>query len=152
MLPMSALKSLTVVCAAAALTLFSPQLRAERPDLSGTWVLDTSSSTFSANPPTGGTLTIRKHGKTLHITEAFTVPNGDKSREYEWKIDDKFHPVGGGEGEVLAKWDHDTLVGEPRTGEGQNMETVRMTARDANSMSETIVRPDGQSALIWKRQ
>ncbi len=130
----------------------APQLRAERPDLSGTWVLDTSASTFSANRPTGGTLTIRKHGKTLHITEAFTVPNGDKSREFDWKVDDKFHPVGGGAGEVLAKWDHDTLVGERQTGDGHNMETVRMSARDANSMTETIVRPDGQSALVWKRQ
>jgi hypothetical protein len=149
---MSVFRWLTGFSAAVLVFVCAPHLRAERPDLSGTWVLDTSASTFSANPPTGGTLTIRKQGKTLHIAEAFTMSNGDKSREYDWKVDDTFHPVGAGEGEVLAKWDHDSLVGQRRTGDGQNMETVRMTARDANSMTETIVRPDGQSALVWRRQ
>lgn len=142
----------TLLALSTAITICVPQLRAGHPDLTGTWVLDASASTSSANAPIGGTLTIQRNGKTLHIAESFTLPNGEKSREYEWKIDDRFHPVGSGLGEVLAKWEHDALVGERRTGEGQNMETVRMTTRDAGSMMETIVRPDGQSALVWRRR
>lgn len=131
--------------------MFPPSARAEHSDLTGSWVLDASASTFSGNAPSAGTLVISKHGKDLRFAETFRYPNGEKVREFEWKTDNRFHPVAGGNGEVLAHWDGDTLIGARKTGDGMNMESVRFSPREPGRMVETVIRPDQQSTVIWKR-
>jgi hypothetical protein len=133
--------------------LSTPLLRAEHPDFAGTWTLDAASSTFAGGPQvTNATLTIDKRHKWIHMAESFTFTNGNKQKEFDWKIDDKFHPINGpGYGEVLARWDHDVLIGDRRTGEGASIETVSLSARQPGELVETIHRAGGESTLVWKR-
>ncbi len=150
---MSETKRFLTLAALMGLLFAAPQLRAERPDLSGAWVLDAHGSTFSGPAqPTSGRLTISKNHKTIHVTESMELPNGAVTKEFDWKIDGEFHPVNAGDGEVLARWEGDTLVGNMRAGDGAELQTVRMTMPDHDTISETIHRASGDSSLIWKRR
>jgi hypothetical protein len=130
--------------------------RADHPDLAGIYQLDTASSTFGSDAhPTAGTLTISQHGKMIQFAERIQLPNGEKVREFEWRTDKKYHPIdtpeGIGMGEVLARWEGDTLLGERRTDQG--IESIRIFSPDASTLTEVIHRSGGpDSTLVWKRR
>jgi hypothetical protein len=147
------LRKVIIVVLSAGLFCALPQLRAEHPDLAGAWVLDAHGSTFSGPPqPASGSLTITVNHKTIHVAESMQLPNGVVTKEFDWKIDGEFHPLNSGEGEVLAKWEGDTLVGNVRSGDGAERQTIRMTMPNPETLSETIHKPSGDSSLIWKRR
>ena len=136
-----------------ALSLVVPvSLRAGHPDISGVWHLDTAASTFASDPtPSAANLSISKDGKRIHIAESFTYPNGEKSREYEWRTDDRFHPVDGpSSGSVIARWDGDMLAGDRRGEKGT--ESIRMMLRDPSTLTQSIARNGQQITLIWRRR
>ncbi len=134
---------------------------ATRPDLYGTWKLDTSASQWGAATPTegpitNGTLTIQKHHKTLHMAVSVMFDHGDRTDEMDWRVDDKYHPVNGpASGEILAKWEGSTLVGE-REMTGAH-DSIRMKASpDGMLLTETIHHTGAggtwDRTLIWKKQ
>lgn len=130
-----------------------PELWAEHPELSGSWVLDARGSTFSGPAqPTSGSLIITVNHKTVHVAESMQLPDGVVTKEFDWKIDGEFHPLESGEGQVLARWEGDTLVGNVRSSDGAEKQTVRMTMPDHETISETIHKASGDSSRIWRRR
>lgn len=129
----------------------------DHPDLSGLWQLDVTASYFGTAPiPHSGYLTISTGShKTINMEVSLrNLNNGqlERSVQSEWKVDNKFHPVIGGQaGEVLAKWDGSVLLGERLTDTG--MEDIRFVPGPyPASMVETIQSPQGMQTLVWHRQ
>ena len=129
----------------------------EHPDLSGSWHLDVAASAFSGTPrPESGTMIITTGPhKLLHFAlvmkDRVTNATAERTIESDWKLDNKYHPVVGGEsGEVLAKWDGSVLLGKRETSAGP--EEIRlMLDAGRSSMTETIQSPKGNTTLIWRR-
>lgn len=130
----------------------------EHPDLSGSWQLDVAASLFNGTPPPqAASMTIRTGPhKVLHFARV-VKDRGDNAAvertiESDWKLDNKYHPVNGGEsGEVLAKWDGSVLLGKRETSAGP--EDIRLVLNaGGSSMTETIASPSGNSTLIWRRR
>lgn len=130
---------------------------ASRPDLYGTWQLQTATSKWGVEsaPITSGTLTITKHHKTLHLAVSVVFDHGDRTDEMDWRVDDRYHPISGpASGEILARWDGDTLVGEREQPTGHD--SYRLTASEGGAMLTERVHhtgPDGawDRLLIWSR-
>ncbi len=76
----------------------------------------------------------------------------ERTVESDWKIDDKYHPVVGGEpGEVLAKWDGSALLGRMQTDAG--MEEIRLVRTTADgTMMESVQSSRGTTTMIWRRR
>ena len=130
--------------------------RADRPDFSGVWQLDPQASKFSSQPvPTSGTISVHQDGKKVRISESYVYPRGEKSKAYEWRTDNRYHPVdapeGAGMGQVIARWDGDSLAGDRKTGTGS--ESIRFMLSDANTLTQTVQDSSGfNSTVVWRRR
>jgi hypothetical protein len=141
-----------------ALALVLPSLGASRPELYGSWKLETATSNWGIASPalTSGTLTISKHHKTIHLAVTVVFDHGDRTDEMDWRVDDRYHPISGpATGEILAKWDGATLVGE-REQPGSH-ETYRLTASNGGATLTETVHHKGTDGvwdrlLIWSRK
>ncbi len=103
-------------------------------------------------PPDSGVLAITTSPhNTIHITLSTKGPRQERTVESEWKIDDRYHPVNDGEGEVLAKWDGSTLIGKRRTETGVE-ETRFHLGPGGEEMTEWIQSGTSVITLIWRRQ
>jgi hypothetical protein len=130
----------------------------EHPDLSGSWQLDVAASIFGGAPtPESGMLTISTGPhKLFHMALTVKGPSDkgmvERTTESDWKVDNKYHPVIGGEsGEVLAKWDGTVLLGKRETSTGP--EEIRIIADSGGAtMTESIQSAQGTSTLIWHRR
>ena len=133
-------------------------LAASRPELYGTWQLETATSKWGveSQPLSSGTLTISKHHKTIHMAVTVVFDHGDRTDEMDWRVDGRYHPIAGAaSGEILAKWDDATLVGEREQPSGH--ETYRLTPSNGGmTLTETVHHkgPDGtwDRVLVWTRK
>ena len=140
------------------LSIVSGAAAATRHDLYGTWRLQTATSKWGVESAaiTSGTLTITKHHKTIHMAVSVVFDHGDRTDEMDWRVDDRYHPVSGpASGELMAKWDGATLVGEREQPAGH--ETFRLTTSEGGStLTERVhhTGPDGawDRLLIWSKK
>jgi hypothetical protein len=130
----------------------------EHPDISGSWQLDMAASSFGTMPtPVSGFMTISTGPHRMVHMETTIIDAGERGRVErtvgtDWKTDDRFHPVMGGEpGQVLAKWDGSALLGKRYTDTG--MQEIRIVpGSDRATLVQTIQSEQGTSTLVWRRQ
>src|SRR5436309_1599069 len=148
----------TLLLAALAMCLAWVAGAASRNELYGTWQLETAASKWGIASPAinSGTLTISKHHKTVHMAVTVALDHVVHTDELDWLVDNRYHPiVGPAVGEILAKWDGDTLVGERElTG---SHETYRLTVSNGGTTLTETVHHKGSDGiwdrvLIWSRQ
>ncbi|HCC57353.1 MAG TPA: hypothetical protein DEQ47_08820 [Solibacterales bacterium] len=140
------------------LSIVSGAAAATRPELYGTWQLQTATSKWGVESAaiTSGTLTITKHHKTIHMAVSVVFDHGDRTDEMDWRVDDRYHPISGpASGEIMAKWDGATLVGEREQPTGH--ESYRLTTSEGGStLTERVhhTGPDGawDRLLIWSKK
>jgi hypothetical protein len=152
------MKSIQTTLLSLAAMVFVQSAFCEHPDLSGSWQLDVAASTFGNLPrPDSGFLAIGTGAhKMLHMQVVMYGPVAtgkiERTVESDWKIDDKYHPVVGGEpGEVLAKWDGSVLLGVRQTDAGPEETRLVLTVGEGTLM-ETIQSSQGTATLIWRRR
>ena len=139
--------------------LAAPAWAADKPDITGTWVLDVSRSNFGNQPPPESmTLNISEgKKKTLHISQTSTKPHDVRTVETECRTDGNFHPVDGPvAGSVRCKWQGDMLVSEKELSDGHSKLEMRLTvspdrATATEQLHVTDSNGSGDSTLVWKR-
>jgi hypothetical protein len=138
---------------AVVLCLPSALFSADHNNIAGVWRLDTSNNpSVDGRPVTSGTLMVTYQKKMLDTSETFNFPDGERNLSRNWKVDHHYHPVlGDGSGQVLAKWEGSTLTADHETGGAH--ESFRLSlSPDGRTLTETILRPDGSSAMyLWRR-
>lgn len=136
-----------------AISLLVAPLEARKPDFNGTWSLDPAASQFAeGRAATSGVLSFSRDGKKVHVAESLQLAHGESSREFELRVDDRYHPDPGS-GEVIAKWEDDTLVAIRQIPRG-GTETVHFsTDASGSTLTETVDQSNGPSLrLIWRHK
>jgi hypothetical protein len=138
--------------------LLMPAAFCEHPNLTGSWQLDVASSSFgNMAVPDSGFMTISTGPhKMFHMEvvmkSAGQTGNVERSVDSDWKVDNKYHPViGGDSGEVLAKWEGSVLTGKRQTATG--LEEIRLVpAAGSELLRQSIQSAQGTRILIWRRR
>ncbi len=145
----------TVLFLAAALTLVA----ADKPDLSGKWVLNVQKSSFGKRPaPISMDLQVERKGDGFHSKLTSTDGTGNGAvTEGDWFLDGKVHTVPGEKWTQMSKWDGNVLVAENKSAEDAFEEHLRLTACvDGKHATETRTVKDQQgtytSTLVWDRR
>jgi hypothetical protein len=144
---------------AAFLLLSSVAWCADPPDLSGTWILNTTRSTLGRiAKPEMMTLTVTRNGEGYHSVQKSTDgSNKDTVVEGDWFLDGKDHPVPSTDITQMSKWEGPVLVAEKKSADGTYHETMRVSvSNDGKTATEriSVKSPNGNSSsvLIWERK
>jgi len=140
----------------AALTLVA----ADKPDLSGKWVLNTQKSIFSNKNynPDGMTLEVSRDGDGYR--SKLTTMDGSSGgivTEGQWFLDGKFHPVAGTRWSQMSRWEGNVLIADKKSAEGTYEEHMKLTVSvDGKRVTETLQVKNSEgnnsSTLIWDRK
>ena len=130
-------------------------LAADRPPLSGTWVLDANQS--SGDAPAWASMTVAQKGHWFRMAQIDKEGRTIRNIEGECKTDGRFHPVQGGDaGSISCKWDGGTLVTQQHWNNGQDERTVRTMVGSDGKLVQDIheAGPGGakDAHSVWARQ
>ena len=127
---------------------------ADRTSLAGTWVLDTGHSTGSI--PQYSALSVGQNSHWFRSAELDKDSGAERTIESECKIDNRFHPVSGGDGgSIRCKWEGEALLSEKHWNNAQNRRISRTKITSGGDLVQDIhtVGPEGETDthLVWKR-
>lgn len=132
-------RMITVLIPTAAMLL---ALAPGRPDLSGTWKLNTSKSDFGALPPSdSATLKVEHNDPVLKLVSITLSSSGERSYELSFTTDGKecTNWIGNVEVKSVLRWDGATLVMEHKAAGGE------VTLKD-----QWVVSEDGKTLTVTR--